>query len=1102
MNRALTSLALLLAAVGRAGADGNTPKPSLVFESGGHTEPIWQLLFHPTKHRLISVSEDQTIRVWDYQEKRCVHVIRPPRGYGSSGKLLAADISPDGRLLAVAGNGYFVGETNGFVVPIYFIDLETGKLDGQPIILENIVFGLSFHKRLPVLAVASYDAQGVMLWDVSGKKRRLVGWLPVPGASTDGDARPGHVEFCPAGGSQHVLVGALLNGDVVRWEVNLRDPKSSKWAKLQAHTFGDTCVAWCRNGDLASCGADKKLQVYSPGGKQSWSLGLPAELLSVRPTGDAEFLITYGGGARSKFPHPQILSRDRSKRGWQYTNMLAPRGEEGGAAEGPNNQWFQAAAVSGGGAFAATSGNDNHEIIVWKLPRGERPEVYCRFGGEVEGQWTVAWAKDGSGFAFGAEPPRPNQPRVLDQGFDFKTFSVKSAKLDPDDYRSDLTRVLGRKEGKDSDDSTVTVETDPGRTVDVQVPKIERVLCAAVSAAAPRRLALGTQNDILVYDAGTGRLVVRLAGHRLDVRCVAFSPLDSNLLLSAGGDQRLYLWNLESRKEDYCGVGVSVSATTQGWRIAWLQPDGPAARSGRLEAGDVLEEFTDPDGRWIKLAGLPIQEGVYPMRGPENSKVRLRYWRPSTGRRGGVELTRKALSSEWPIIGPQIAFFFAGPEWVAATTNGYYRCSAGGERLMGWQVDRNLSELGTFLPAEAFRKSLYRPEVVQKMVTARSVKDALLQVDPRQEEVLQVGRIVPPRVRIVSPAPGEQNHGKVRVEARIEDLRDNTIEAVRLLVDHQAVSAPGKGATAPLAPAEYVKGPDGITVVWNDVPIHAGTQVIQAEVRTGNASEVSDPLPVRWGTAEKGDLYLLTFGTSTVPGGGFDWIPAKNDCEQIRAVFEGQTGPGKLYGSLAKQSASLIDDTATRPNLVKALARIQQSATSNDTVVVFISAHAAESAGRCLLISHDTDANELSSTAVPMADVKEYLANTKGRRLLLLDCCFAGNANTIKIENEIKEAKNNTGLILGCSCQSHQKAHDNCPVQPPRLSLFTYVVVKTFRGYYLEPKSGAVNLNDLEYYVKRNVVQHSVQFNSRQVPFFDYARDLDVLKINLVEYSK
>jgi hypothetical protein len=59
----------------------------------------------------------------------------------------------------------------------------------------------------------------------------------------------------------------------------------------------------------------------------------------------------------------------------------------------------------------------------------------------------------------------------------------------------------------------------------------------------------------------------------------------------------------------------------------------------------------------------------------------------------------------------------ADKRWVLWTPEGYYTASPnGGEDLIGWHVNRGLDQAADFYPAETFRSTFHRPDLVQKAI--------------------------------------------------------------------------------------------------------------------------------------------------------------------------------------------------------------------------------------------------------------------------------------------------------------------------------------------------------------------------------------------------
>jgi WD40 repeat protein len=63
----------------------------------------------------------------------------------------------------------------------------------------------------------------------------------------------------------------------------------------------------------------------------------------------------------------------------------------------------------------------------------------------------------------------------------------------------------------------------------------------------------------------------------------------------------------------------------------------------------------------------------------------------------------------------------AAKRWVLWTPEGYYAASPGGEDLIGWHVNRGLDQAADFYPAETFRSTFHRPDIVLKALDKAEV---------------------------------------------------------------------------------------------------------------------------------------------------------------------------------------------------------------------------------------------------------------------------------------------------------------------------------------------------------------------------------------------
>ncbi len=80
-------------------------KPILTIDTGGHKALIRDVMFTKDGRYLVSASDDKTIRVWNTSTGEVVRVLRGQMESGAEGKIYAAALTQNDRLLAVGG-GY------------------------------------------------------------------------------------------------------------------------------------------------------------------------------------------------------------------------------------------------------------------------------------------------------------------------------------------------------------------------------------------------------------------------------------------------------------------------------------------------------------------------------------------------------------------------------------------------------------------------------------------------------------------------------------------------------------------------------------------------------------------------------------------------------------------------------------------------------------------------------------------------------------------------------------------------------------------------------------------------------------------------------------
>ena len=149
-------------------AEGADPplNPILRLNLEGHSAQITQIEATADKKRLVSVSVDKSIRIWNIDDLSLERIIRLPIASGFEGALYALAVSPVNNIIAVSGlTGYSFEGT----VSIYFVDIDTGTVVGRIGGIQEVVTNMRFNSDGSRLFAALSRNQGLRVFDVQNK---------------------------------------------------------------------------------------------------------------------------------------------------------------------------------------------------------------------------------------------------------------------------------------------------------------------------------------------------------------------------------------------------------------------------------------------------------------------------------------------------------------------------------------------------------------------------------------------------------------------------------------------------------------------------------------------------------------------------------------------------------------------------------------------------------------------------------------------------------------------------------------------------------------------------------------------------------------------
>ncbi len=438
----------------------------------------------------------------------------------------------------------------------------------------------------------------------------------------------------------------------------------------------------------------------------------------------------------------------------------------------PLKEAVYACAVSPDGKRIAYSGAGGNDLVVRGL---DRPTEALLFrGGQqivrtafVRKRRQDANAPGGSGYAFlfqpatsrGASDTRQFDPLVLEPPRRVAAPLAEAAST-CGDWRGELNREKNGVQIYFRNEAKGCVQLDREKQ------GVIRTFCWVPDEnGKAEAIALGSDLQCGIYLFGLNRtgpqmpLLRYYRGHQDAVTSLDVSG-NGKYLLSASRDGTVRFWRLAGDGDGTAtrrrwGVEIAVR---EGRAVVGAMDDlGPLYARG-ARPGDVIEKIAWPDPQGVREANLP------------QDILRLLDQLPWDTQAGFFTTRNGRRRSPFNCIGAWrhllAVYMTQDDDWIAWTPAGYYACSAGGERLVGWQINRGLGRKPSFFTAEQFSKEFYRPDAIKLLLTKGSLQGAL---GERKGPLQTIAEVLPPVVRIVRPTTTrlEQPSNEITVTRRV-----------------------------------------------------------------------------------------------------------------------------------------------------------------------------------------------------------------------------------------------------------------------------------------------------------------------------------------------
>ena len=488
--------------------------PRIVINPMGHSAKIHNILFTPDGQRIISISEDKTIRIWNPENGEMVKKFESQIGDGPEGMFYCSAISPDGKLLAVAGYPVSSEKENYIVV----IDLEKNTQVATAVGHTNVINTLSFSGNGNFLASGA-DDNTVKVWKVENTASLVnITTINLTSPISSVSFNPKTQDLAVAQQTEEIFVYALASLDkglsklvpkVLKKHSGVIDKVvySPDGAFLASSSFNNELILWNSSG-----GVVKQFPSAYPGNESDKKNGkLIHPINAIAFSYDSKILVgldVSGNGVSWAIPA-----------GTKFTDYT-----------GHDNTVFSAAFSPSltGNYVVASAGGINNEIHLWNPINGRIVKTIRGKGSAVQ---DLAFGENLELF-ISRDFSRNGQPS-------FKTsFNLASLTINrnPASFNAKPAMTAGIKQvevnqidlpkGK----SIVTDENVDGRILDYEI-------------LADGSIMVGSDFSLKQFDKN-GLIQKEFVGHSGGVRAIA-STTDGRYVATGGEDQSIIIWKMD-----------------------------------------------------------------------------------------------------------------------------------------------------------------------------------------------------------------------------------------------------------------------------------------------------------------------------------------------------------------------------------------------------------------------------------------------------------------------------------------------------------------------------------------------------------------------------
>ncbi len=426
-------------------------------------------------------------------------------------------------------------------------------------------------------------------------------------------------------------------------------------------------------------------------------------------------------------------------------------------------------------------------------------------------------------------------------------------------------------------------------------------------------------------------------------------------------------------------------------------------------------------------------------------------------------------------------FFFAGGEFIVWVPQGYYYSSPDGDALVGWHVNQGPDSEARFVRARQLKQYLFSPEIVRRALILADAEAAVRELRGVDTELDRLLARRPPEFQARVLESDASREGFVAVEITGAAGAGASVAEFAVTANDRRIDG---------FETRAVSGGDADRIVI-EVPVQPGENEISIAGLNefGYLTERSVKAIGRMRQTDRaaGTLFVVAIGVEDYPflpracgGRSCDLAFPVDDAAEFLRLVDQRTRP--LYREMKTlvfaNADALAETKAARETSLFANVMEPESdlildeiedflaeAGPDDTTIIFVAGHGINIDEDYYFIPTDGRQREPDrwqrSSLVDWETIQRAVERAKGRRLMLVDTCHAGNSFNPRLEKDAEDAR-----IIVFSAT----AANNTAAELPELGhgVFTHALLQGMKGG-ADPTGEGVRLLSLADFVDREV---------------------------------